>query len=163
MDEIYMKEALLEAQKAYDIKEVPIGAIVVKDDQIIARAYNLRETSRDATTHAEMIAIRKACKQLGGWRLSGCTLYVTIEPCPMCAGAIVNSRIDRLVIGSMDVKAGACGSVMNIVDNEKLNHRVEVETGILKDECSDMMKKFFGELRNRNKIAKEIKKNMLNE
>ncbi|WP_066496338.1 tRNA adenosine(34) deaminase TadA [Abyssisolibacter fermentans] len=155
MDEYYMKLAIEEAYKAYEIKEVPIGAVIVKNNEVISEGYNLRETSKDATTHAEMIAIREACEKLGGWRLSGCCMYVTIEPCPMCAGAIVNSRIDRLVIGALDPKAGACGSVMNIVENPKLNHRVEVVKGILENECSKIMKDFFSELRSKkgkNKI-----------
>lgn len=155
MDEYFMKLAIEEANKAYEIKEVPIGAVIVKNNEIISKGYNLREISKDATTHAEMIAIREACEKLGGWRLSGCCMYVTIEPCPMCAGAIVNSRIDRLVIGALDPKAGACGSVMNIVENPKLNHRVEVVKGVLENECSKIMKDFFSELRSKkgkNKI-----------
>ncbi|WDV45936.1 tRNA adenosine(34) deaminase TadA [Clostridiaceae bacterium M8S5] len=151
MDEYYMKKAIEEAKKAYIKEEVPIGAIIVKDNQIISTGYNLRETSKDATTHAEIMAIKEACKILGGWRLSGCTMYVTIEPCPMCAGAIVNARIDRLVIGAMDLKAGACGSIYNIVEDYRLNHRVEVKTGVLKEECSRVIKQFFSDLRNKKK------------
>lgn len=145
----YMKEALEEAKKAFELGEVPVGAVIVKDDQIISRAHNLTETMKDPTAHAEMLAIRKAAEALGGWRLIGCSMYVTLEPCSMCAGAIVWSRIEHLHIGALDPKAGACGSVLNIVDNEKLNHRVHVEHGIMEEECSQILKKFFAELRER--------------
>lgn len=147
MDKYFMKKALKEAQLAYDLEEVPIGCVIVKDNRIIALAHNLREELKDPTAHAEMIAIQEASDFLGGWRLSGCTMYVTIEPCPMCAGAIVNSRIDRLVIGSPDMKGGGCGSVMNIVENDKLNHKVNVTWGVLEEESSKIMKSFFRELR----------------
>ena len=149
MYENYMKEALKEAQKAYELGEIPIGAIIVKDGEIIARGHNLTETEKDPTAHAEMIAIRQAAKKLGGWRLPGCTLYVTCEPCSMCAGAIVWARLEKVCIGTMDPKGGACGSVFNIVQEEKLNHRVELETGIMENECSEIMKTFFKELRMR--------------
>ena len=144
-----MKEALKEAQKAYELGEIPIGAIIVKDGEIIARGHNLTETEKDPTAHAEMIAIRQAAKKLGGWRLPGCTLYVTCEPCSMCAGAIVWARLEKVCIGTMDPKGGACGSVFNIVQEEKLNHRVELETRIMEKECSEIMKTFFKELRMR--------------
>lgn len=144
-----MKQALVEAQKAFDIGEIPIGAVVVKDNEIIARGYNLREASKDPTAHAEIIAIREASQVLGGWRLTGCDLYVTIEPCAMCAGAIVLARIDRLIIGSMDPKGGAAGSIFNIVDHEKLNHRTEVLYNVLEDDCSNIMKNFFRKLRSK--------------
>lgn len=149
MYENYMKEALKEAQKAYELGEIPIGAIIVKDGEIIARGHNLTETEKDPTAHAEMIAIRQAAKKLGGWRLPGCTLYVTCEPCSMCAGAIVWARLEKVCIGTMDPKGGACGSVFNIVQEEKLNHRVELETRIMEKECSEIMKTFFKELRMR--------------
>ena len=147
-----MKEALIEARKAYMLGEVPIGAVIVKDGQVIARGHNLTETSKDPTAHAEMIAIRAAAKALNGWRLPGCSLYVTVEPCSMCAGAMVWARIENLYIGAMDPKAGACGSVFNIAEEDRLNHRIHVERGILEDECSSIMKEFFRELRRKNKL-----------
>jgi len=147
MDELFMKEALKEAYKAYEIKEVPIGAVVVRNGEIVGRGYNQKETLKDATLHAEISAIKDACRNLGGWRLPGCTMYVTLEPCAMCAGALVNARIERLVIGSKDLKTGAFGSVINIVQMEKLNHQIDVQYGILEEECSNMLKIFFAELR----------------
>ena len=147
MDSYFMKEALKEAQKAYEKGEIPIGAVVVKDNQIIGRGHNLRETKKDPTLHAEMIAIRKASKKLGGWRLVGCTLYVTIEPCAMCAGTLINARVERLVIGAMDPKMGACGSILNIPVHEKMNHRIDVTQGIMAGECARMVKNFFKEIR----------------
>lgn len=142
-----MKEALKEACKAYEKNEVPIGAIIVREGKIVGRGFNQKESLRDATLHAEITAIRDACKNLGGWRLPGCTMYVTLEPCPMCAGAIVNSRIERLVIGARDLKTGACGSVLDITNNEKLNHQPELIFGILEEECSSILKDFFTRLR----------------
>jgi len=147
MDEIFMMEALKEAKKAYEIKEVPIGAVIVRNNEVVGRGFNQKETLKDATLHAEISAIRDACKNLGGWRLPGCTMYVTLEPCPMCAGALVNARIERLVIGTRDLKTGACGSVLNIVQMENLNHQIDVQYGILEKECSDLLKDFFVELR----------------
>jgi len=147
MDEIFMMEALKEAKKAYEKKEVPIGAVIVRNGEVVGRGFNQKETLKDATLHAEISAIKDACKNLGGWRLPGCTMYVTLEPCPMCAGALVNSRIERLVIGTRDLKTGACGSVINIVQMEKLNHQIDVQYGILEEECSDILKDFFAELR----------------
>ena len=135
------------SQKARDIGEVPIGAIVVKDGVVVGHGYNKTETLKDPTAHAEMEAIRMASATLGGWRLIGCDLYVTCEPCSMCAGAIVWSRINNLYIGTMDPKAGACGSVFNIVQEEKLNHNVNIEYGILQEECSQILKDFFKNLR----------------
>lgn len=151
----FMKEALREAEEAFDLGEVPIGAVIVKDDEIIARGHNLTETTKDPTAHAEMIAIREAAEKLGGWRLPGCSLYVTIEPCSMCAGAMVWSRIEKLYIGAMDSKAGACGSVFNIVEEDKLNHRIDVERGIMAEECSAIMKKFFVQLRKKKNNKSE--------
>ena len=142
-----MIEALAEAKKAYAMGEVPIGAVVVKDGQIIGRGHNLVESRKDPTCHAEILAIQDAAKNLGGWRLSGCSMYVTVEPCSMCAGALVWSRLDRLFIGTMDPKAGACGSVFDIVDSPKLNHRIQVEVGIMQEECEELMKEFFDGLR----------------
>lgn len=147
MDQWYMQLALEEARKAYDQKEVPIGAVIVRNNEVIGSGYNLRETMKNATSHAEIIAIEKACENLGGWRLTDTTLYVTIEPCPMCAGAILQSRIDRVVIGAMDPKAGACGSVVNLLNNPQFNHQTEIVTGILEEECSQIMKEFFKTLR----------------
>ena len=147
MDGVYMKEALKEAYKAYEKNEVPIGAVIVHKGQIIGRGFNQKETLKDATLHSEITAIKDACKYLGGWRLAGCTMYVTLEPCPMCAGAIVNSRIERLVIGARDLKTGACGSVLDITNHEKLNHQPELMFGVLEEECSNILKEFFSKLR----------------
>lgn len=147
MDKKFMKEAINEALKAYELKEIPIGAVIVRNGEIVGRGYNLKETLKDATLHAEISAIKDACKNLGGWRLPGCTMYVTLEPCAMCAGALVNARVERLVIGTKDYKTGACGSVLNIVQMEKLNHQISVEFGVLEDECTNMLKEFFIELR----------------
>lgn len=147
MDERFMMEALKEAYKAYEIKEVPIGAVIVRNGEVVGKGFNQKETLKDATLHAEISAIKDACKNLGGWRLPGCTMYVTLEPCPMCAGALVNSRIERLVIGTRDFKTGACGSVLNIVQMESLNHQMDVQFGVLEVECSNMLKEFFAELR----------------
>ncbi|WP_018248333.1 tRNA adenosine(34) deaminase TadA [Orenia marismortui] len=144
----YMKEALKEAKKAFAKDEVPIGAIIVKDKKIIARAHNLKEKLQDPTAHAEILAIHKAVKVLGGWRLTGSSLYVTIEPCPMCAGALVQSRIDNLIYGATDPKAGAAGSLFNLVNSNKLNHQINVQSGILENDCSQIMKEFFRKLRN---------------
>ena len=156
MEEKFMKEAIKEAQKAYDKLEVPVGAIIVKDGKIIARAHNLKEIKNDTTKHAEIIAIQKASKKLESWRLLDCDMYVTLEPCTMCAGAIINSRIRNLYIGTMDPKTGAAGSVLNLFEDYEFNHRVEVKTGILKEECENQIKQFFKELR---KIKKESIKN----
>ena len=150
-----MKEALAEAKKAAAAGEVPVGAVIVKDGEIIGRGHNETETAKDPTVHAEMIAIRQAAKNLGGWRLTGCTMYVTTEPCSMCAGAIVWSRISRLFIGTMDPKSGACGSVFNIPQESRLNHFVEIETGLMQEECSSLMKSFFKELRKRKLEEKQ--------
>lgn len=158
LDIKYMKMALEEASKAGDIGEIPIGAVLVYEGEVIARAHNLREEWQDATAHAEVIVIRKACEKLKSWRLTGATLYVTIEPCPMCAGSIVMSRISRLVYGSSDSKAGACGSLFNIVNHEGLNHEVETICGVCEDECRDMMKNFFKRRRAENKKRKQALK-----
>lgn len=147
MDEIFMKEALKEACKAYEINEVPIGAVIVRDGEIVGRGFNQKETLKDATLHSEITAIKDACNNLGGWRLPGCTMYVTLEPCPMCAGAIVNARIERLVIGARDLKTGACGSVLDITNHDRLNHQPEVKFGVLEEECSGILRDFFAKLR----------------
>lgn len=145
--ELWMQEALEEAKKAEAVGEVPIGAVIVRDGQIIARGHNLRETSRDPTAHAEMIAIRAASEALGAWRLLDCTLYVTLEPCPMCAGAIVQSRIPTVVYGTPDPKAGCAGTLMNLLQEERFNHRAELISGILQDRCAQMLTDFFRKLR----------------
>jgi tRNA(adenine34) deaminase len=145
--ERYMQCALNEAYKAYEKEEVPIGAVIVKDNVIIAKAHNLRERRQDATAHAEILAIQKACKKLQAWRLNGCDLYVTLEPCAMCAGAIIQSRIRKLIIGTTDPKAGAGGSVVDLFNVEKFNHKVEVVHGICQEECSQILKSFFEGLR----------------
>lgn len=146
----FMELALKEAREAYALGEVPIGAVLVMDGTVIATGHNMRETWHDATAHAEVIAIQEACRKLGRWRLTGATLYVTIEPCPMCAGALVMSRIDRLVYGSPDYKAGAVESLFNIVQNDALNHKIEVLAGVRADECATLMRDFFRERRKRN-------------
>lgn len=147
----YMKEALREAEIAGSLGEVPIGAVIVRDGEIIARGHNLTETTHDPTAHAEMIAIRQAAQKLGGWRLPGCEMYVTCEPCTMCAGALVWSRMEKLHIATMDPKAGACGSVYDVVRDPRLNHCVEVETGMMAEEASTLLKSFFSELRAKRK------------
>ena len=153
--EKYMKEALKEAKKAYEELEIPVGAIIVKDGQIIARAHNQKETKNDTTKHAEIMAIQKASKKMGAWRLIDCEMYVTLEPCSMCAGAIINSRIKKVYIGALDEKTGAVGSVLNLFADYKFNHEVEYETGILAKDCEKILKDFFKNLR---KIKLEDKK-----
>jgi len=145
--EEYMQEALREAQLAFDKGEIPVGAVIVKDGRIVGRGHNTTESDKDPTCHAEISAIRDASRNLGGWRLFGCHMYVTTEPCAMCAGAIVLARIDKLIIGTMDPKAGACGSLRNIVCDERLNHQVELTVGVMQEECSDILKRFFRQLR----------------
>ena len=145
--EYYMKQAIKEAEKAYKKLEVPVGAVIVKDGKIIARAHNQKEMKTDTTKHAEILAIQKASKKLKSWRLIDCEMYVTLEPCTMCAGAIINSRIKKINIGAMDEKTGAVGSVFNLFEDYIFNHKVESETGILKEECENILKKFFRELR----------------
>lgn len=150
-DEKYMRAALLQAKKARDIGEVPIGCVIVYEDKIIARGYNRRTIDQNVLSHAEINAIKKACKYMGDWRLEGCTMYVTLEPCPMCAGAIVQARIPRVVIGCMNPKAGCAGSILDMLHEERFNHQVETEIGVLLEECSQMMKNFFRELREKKK------------
>jgi tRNA(adenine34) deaminase len=153
--EDFMKEALKEAKKAYAKEEVPVGVVIVKDGKIIAKAHNLKESKKQATSHAEILAIQKACKKVGAWRLAECDMYVTLEPCPMCAGALIQSRIRKLYIGTDDSKTGACGSVLNLLEDYKFNHKIEVEKYILKDECESILKDFFKMLRERNKLKKQ--------
>lgn len=150
----YMQEALRQAKKAYAIGETPIGAVIVHQGEIIARGYNKRETKKNSLGHAELIAIHKACKKLGGWRLPGCALYVTLEPCPMCAGAIIQSRIDRVYFGAYDKKTGCAGSKTNLFEPQLFYHTVTVEGGILEEECASLMRRFFQELRAGKKSAK---------
>lgn len=152
-EEKFMKEALKEAKKAYEKDEIPVGAIIVKDDKIIARAHNTKETKGISINHAEILVIEKACKKLGSWRLLGCEMYVTLEPCSMCAGALINSRIEKLYVGTLDEKTGACGSKLNLLEDYKFNHKIEINKYILKDECEKIIKKFFKELRERKKIS----------
>lgn len=151
-NEKYMKEAIKQAKKAWILNEVPIGCVIVHEGKIVGRGYNRRNTDKSTLAHAEIIAIKKASKRLGDWRLEGCTLYVTLEPCQMCAGAIVQARIDRVVIGSMNPKAGCCGSILNLLEEERFNHQVDITRGVLEEECSAMLTDFFRELR-RNKAA----------
>ena len=147
----YMKAAMKEAKKALALDEVPIGCVIVANDKIIARGYNRRNTDKNALAHAELAAIRKASKKTGDWRLEQCTLYVTLEPCQMCAGAIVQSRMKKVVIASMNPKAGCAGSVMNLLQVAKFNHQVEIERGVLEAECSTMLSNFFRALREKKK------------
>ena len=153
-----MKAALAQARKAYALDEVPIGCVIVYEGKIIARGYNRRNTDKNTTSHAEINAIRKASKRLGDWRLEGCTIYITLEPCQMCAGAIVQARITRAVIGSMNAKAGCGGSILNLLEMPQFNHQVEVTRGILQEECSNMLSEFFRELREKKKAEKNGEK-----
>lgn len=154
IQEKYMKEALKQAKKAYALGEVPIGCVIVHEGKIIGRGYNRRNTDKNTLSHAEITAIRKASKVIGDWRLEECTLYVTLEPCQMCAGAIVQARIPEVVMGCMNPKAGCAGSILNILEMPQFNHQVTVNRGILEAECSEMLKTFFVELRERNKLEK---------
>lgn len=155
IQEKYMKEALKQAQKAYALGEVPIGCVIVHQGKIIGRGYNRRNTDKNTLSHAEITAIKKASRIIGDWRLEECTLYVTLEPCQMCAGAIIQARIPEVVIGCMNPKAGCAGSILNILEMSQFNHQAAVTRGILEQECSQLLKKFFTELRIRNKAEKE--------
>lgn len=155
IEEHYMKEAIRQAKKAAALKEVPIGCVIVYDGKIIARGYNRRTVDKNVLAHAEIIAMRKACRILGDWRLEGCTMYVTLEPCPMCAGAIVQARIPKVVIGCMNPKAGCAGSVLDMLHEDGFNHQVETEVGLLGEECSQMLKDFFKALREEGKRKKQ--------
>jgi len=154
-DEKYMREAIRQADKAQSIGEVPIGAVIVYEGKIIARGYNRRKIDKNTLAHAEMAAIKRASKKLGDFRLEGCTLYVTLEPCQMCAGAVVQARIDRVVIGCMNPKAGCAGSILNLLQMEQFNHQVDITRGVLEEECSTMLTQFFKQLRIRNRLLKE--------
>lgn len=146
-DEKYMKEAIRQAKKAAAIEEVPIGCVIVYQDKIISRGYNKRNLQGSTLAHAELLAIQKASRKLGDWRLEDCTMYVTLEPCPMCAGAIVQARIPRVVIGAMNTKAGCAGSILNLLEEKRFNHQVETRRGVLEETCRNLMKDFFKELR----------------
>lgn len=159
VQEKYMKEALRQAKKASALGEVPIGCVIVHEGKIIGRGYNRRNTDKNTLAHAEITAINKASKKIGDWRLEDCTLYVTLEPCQMCAGAIVQARIPEVVMGCMNPKAGCAGSILNILEDERFNHQVSVTRGILESECSEILKDFFTNLRIRNKAEKEAKNN----
>lgn len=153
--EKYMREAIKQAKKAYQIDEVPIGCVIVYENKIIARAYNKRNKNKNTLAHAELLAINKASKVLNDWRLEGCTMYVTLEPCQMCAGAIVQARIDKVVIGCMNPKAGCGGSILNLLQMEQFNHQVETVSGVLEEDCSSMLQQFFRELREKKRQAKK--------
>ncbi|MBQ3391977.1 MAG: tRNA adenosine(34) deaminase TadA [Lachnospiraceae bacterium] len=157
-DSHYMKLALKQAEKALALGEVPIGALIVCDGKIIGRGYNRRNTDHTTLAHAEITAIRKACRKLGDWRLEGCTLYCTLEPCPMCAGALVQSRIDRVVIGAGSPKSGCAGTLLNILQNPDFNHQAEITSGVLQKECTEILQRFFKDLRRRNKEEKMRKR-----
>ena len=156
-DEKYMKQALAQARKAAALGEVPIGCVIVYEDKVIGRGYNRRKTDKNTLSHAELTAIRKASRKMGDWRLEGCTMYVTLEPCQMCAGAIVQARMDRVVIAAMSPKSGCAGSILNLLQMDEFNHRVEITTGVLEQECSRFLSDFFVELRKRLKTEKEEK------
>ncbi|MCA0164272.1 MULTISPECIES: tRNA adenosine(34) deaminase TadA [Bacillus] len=153
-DEQFMQEAISEALKAKQIGEVPIGAVIVVDDQIVSHAHNLRESEQRSIAHAELLAIDEACKMTGSWRLEDAVLYVTLEPCPMCAGAIVLSRVKKVVFGAYDPKGGCAGTLMNLLDDERFNHQSEVIGGVLENECGELLSQFFRDLRQRKKQSK---------
>lgn len=156
-DQFFMKIAIEEAQKAAEIGEVPIGAIIAYKGEVLVRAHNLRETDQSAVAHAELLAIEKACKVLGTWRLEEATLYVTLEPCAMCSGAILLSRIPRVVYGAVDPKGGCAGTFMNLLQDSRFNHQSEVVSGVLAEECGQLLTSFFQEIRNRRKTEKRVK------
>ncbi|MCM3791590.1 tRNA adenosine(34) deaminase TadA [Domibacillus indicus] len=155
VDEFFMKLAIEEAKKAERLGEVPIGAVIVKDNKVVASGYNLRETTQNAVTHAELLAIQRACEATEGWRLEGTTLYVTLEPCPMCSGAILLSRVERVVYGAADPKAGCAGTLMNLLEDDRFNHRCEVVPGVLEEECGMILTQFFRNIRQRKKEQKK--------
>ncbi|HLO12828.1 MAG TPA: tRNA adenosine(34) deaminase TadA [Pseudoneobacillus sp.] len=160
-DEQYMREAIIEAKKAEEKEEVPIGAIIVLDGNIIARGHNLRECEQNAIAHAELLAIHHACKEIGSWRLENAELYVTLEPCPMCSGAIMLSRMKRVVYGAADPKGGCAGTLMNLLQDDRFNHKSEITSGILEKECSELLSNFFKGIRERKKQEKRMKKSQL--
>lgn len=152
----FMKEALKQAEKAYKLGEVPIGCVIVRNGEIIARGYNKRNYKKNSLAHAEILAIDKACKKTGDWRLEECTMYITLEPCPMCAGAIVQARVKRVVAGSMNAKAGCAGSVLDLLQEERFNHQVEFVRGVLEEKCTEILQRFFQELRRKKKPEKKV-------
>ena len=153
-NEKFMKQALNQAKKAYLNDEIPVGAIIVKENKIIAKAYNEKENKHDTTKHAEILAIQKASRKLQSWRLTDCEMYVTLEPCSMCAGALIQARLKKVYIGTMDSKTGSCGSKLNLLHDYEFNHKVEIQTGVLQKECEELLKKFFKELREKKKRQK---------
>ena len=157
-EEKYMKEAIRQAKKAAALNEVPIGCVIVYEEKIIARGYNRRIVDKNVLAHAEIAAIRKACRKIGDWRLEGCTMYVTLEPCPMCAGAIIQARIPKVVMGCMNPKAGCAGSVLDMLHQPGFNHQVETETGLLGEECSGLLKNFFKALRQAREISRKMER-----
>ncbi|WP_206672160.1 tRNA adenosine(34) deaminase TadA [Metabacillus mangrovi] len=159
-DEWFMRLAIEEAKKAESIEEVPIGAVLVLNGEVVASAHNLRETEQRSIAHAEILAIDRACRELGTWRLEGAVLYVTLEPCPMCAGAIVLSRVERVVYGAPDPKGGCAGTLMNLLQDERFNHQVQVDEGVLRDECGELLSSFFRKIRERKKREKQSSKNL---
>ena len=161
-DEFFMKEAIKEAKKAEELNEVPIGAVLVINSDIISRAHNLRELEQSAIAHAELLAIDQACRQIGSWRLEDSTLYVTLEPCPMCAGAIILSRVKRVVYGAGDPKGGCAGTLMNLLEDERFNHQCDVTKGVLEEECGQLLSAFFRSIRDRKKRTKQMKNNQVN-
>ena len=161
-DEFFMKEAIKEAKKAEELNEVPIGAVLVINSEIISRAHNLRELEQSAIAHAELLAIDQACRQIGSWRLEDSTLYVTLEPCPMCAGAIILSRVKRVVYGAGDPKGGCAGTLMNLLEDDRFNHQCDVTKGVLEEECGQLLSAFFRSIRDRKKRAKQMKNNQVN-
>lgn len=160
-DEDFMREAIKEAEKAEELKEVPIGAVIVIEGRVVARAHNLRENEQNAIAHAELLAIDQACKELHSWRLEDATLYVTLEPCPMCAGAIMLSRVKRVVYGATDPKGGCAGTLMNLLEDERFNHQSEVIGGVLEKECGQILSDFFRKIRERKKLEKKVQKDEL--
>lgn len=159
MNLLYMKEAIKQAKKAAKIGEVPIGCVIVYKDKIIARAYNKRNKNKTTLAHAELLAINKASKVLGDWRLEDCTMYVTLEPCQMCSGAIVQARMKEVIVGAMNQKAGCAGSILNILQMKEFNHQVELTTGVMEEECTAVLQEFFKELRMKNRLKKIEKQN----
>ena len=157
-EEKYMKEAIRQAKKAAALNEVPIGCVIVYEEKIIARGYNRRIVDKNVLAHAEIAAIRKACKKIGDWRLEGCTMYVTLEPCPMCAGAIIQARIPKVVMGCMNPKAGCAGAVLEMVHQPGFNHQVETEAGLLGEECSGLLKNFFKALRQARELSRKMER-----
>ena len=163
MHEKFMIEAIKEANKSLEINEVPVGAVIVKNGKIISRGHNIKEKKQSSLAHAEIIAIEKATRKVKNWRLIDCDIYVTLEPCSMCAGAMINSRIKKVYIGAMDEKTGAAGSVLNLFNDYTFNHKVEVENGVMKTECQEILKKFFKELREARKKKKQLEKEQIGE